>query len=166
VGDKMSVITSARDEYESLMGLGDASPGLDWTTYDPTSMFDSVGNAVSTGYTDLTSYLRSSAPIPVSAAAPGNPGQGFNWASLIAPIEATGLQIARNVTNPAYNTPGSFTRLADGTVIATAGTQATGYTSVNPPSFNSLLSPGSSIGGVWPLLLVGGIVLLFMVGKK
>lgn len=152
-------ITSDNIGYEAMNGLGDDS-GYD---YYQTQQMPSVDS-----FTNLSSWINNYAPIPAVTppfvgSAPSAPG--FNWTSLIAPIERTGLQIAANVTNPAYNTPGSFTRLADGTVIATAGTATTGYQSVAPGGSN-LLSAGGSLGGLLPLLLIGGVLLMVMGGKK
>lgn len=143
----MSNITNDRMGYEGMCGLGDPS------------------------YTDLTSWIQADAPIlgPVYASTSipniSAPTTGFDWTSLIMPLEKTGLQIASNVTNPAYNTPGSYTRLADGTVIATAGTAATNYGSISPTSFTSILGSGGS--SMLPLLLIGGVILLFVsIGGK
>lgn len=142
--------------YESINGLGEDSQTIlpswitDWNMPIPS---DTTLNLPAP-----SSPLLLPAP-PVT--------QGFNWASLIVPIEKTGLQIAQNVTNPAYNTPGSFTRLADGTVIATAGTAQTGYSAVSPTSFSNMLSPTGGGGSLLPILLVGGALLLVvgMMGK-
>lgn len=143
----MSNITNDRKGYEALNGLGDPN------------------------YTDLTSWIQADAPIPgpvyASTSIPNisAPTTGFDWTSLIMPLEKTGLQIASNVTNPAYNTPGSYTRLADGTVIATAGTASTNYGSVAPINLSSMFSGSGS--SMLPLLLIGGVILLFVsIGGK
>lgn len=145
----MAAITHDRIGYESyaLGALGQSDipdflpAGFDYSNYDPSGGLWSQ----------------------ISAGGGGVP----SWTQFLMPIEQAGLKIATNVTNPAYNTPGSYTRMPDGTVIATAGTQQTGFTSVAPGgmSLNPLVGGGSLNMGT--ILLLGGAVLVFaMMGRK
>lgn len=151
------MISRDRLGYEAMMGLGDPS-GLDFSSiFGNTGLYDAGGNYIPPF--DPGPYIPPSTYTPAYL-----PSKGFDWSSIIAPITNTGLKIAANVTNPAYNTPGAYTRLPDGTVIATAGKESTGYTSVAPGGMN--LSP-IGVGGISPFLLLGGVaVVALMMLKK
>lgn len=156
-------ITRDNIGYEAMNGLGDSTFLTDpWTSApDLTNSFDSWMSAISSPIVTPPIALTNAAGYASAISPPNAPG--FNWDALLGSVigagAKTGLQIASNVTNPAYNTPGAYTRLADGTIIATAG---------NPVANPSLLASGafSSMGGMLPLLLIGGVVLLVMVGGK
>lgn len=147
-------LSGMSDQYEAFSrnGLGDDINSITFAT--------DGGYVLAQGTPTIYPSDPSAYPMPTAQAS-----SGFNWSSLFGNLinvgAQTGLQIAKNVSNPAYTTPGAFTRLADGTIITTAGNPVTGYSI--PTS--SLLSTG--ISSISPLLLIGGVVVVaLMLGRK
>lgn len=153
--ESLNGLAGSNSQYESLNGLGD----------DPSSYLNfSTDGGYIMGYGsnyDPSSVALTAAPLAQSIAPSSS---GFNWNALFGNLinagAQTGLSIARSVTNPAYTTPGAYTRLPDGTVIATPIPQnSSGY--LNTVGMFGNFS-GSSI------LLLGGaaLVVLMLVAKK
>ena len=151
--ESLNGLAGSNSQYESLNGLGD----------DPSSQ---LTFATDGGYTMAygSNYDPSAVALTASPIVNAMPSSsGFNWNALFGNLinagAQTGLAIARNITNPAYTTPGAYTRLADGTIIATP-TQSGSYLNV-PPSLSNM--SGSSL----LLLGIAGVVVIALIaGKK
>lgn len=148
-------------------GLGQCDPTTDPNcgeiSTDPTQWGWNVGGTSSTdtSSTNLT-YCQM---VPSACAASGTPGStsgtnvGF-WATLAAQIAKAGIGVTSTRYGVPQLNPGQYIQSGPGgTVMYQQPTSSAG-------SFSLPTSLSSSMGGMLPIILIGGVLLMVMMSKK